>query len=252
VSIKKVNFQNSSGDQLAAIIEMPDGGEPAGFAVFAHCFTCNKNLTAVKNIGKALTDNGIAVLRFDFTGLGESEGDFENTNFSSNIDDLIAAANYLEASYKAPGILIGHSLGGAAVLVAAAKIESIKAVATIGAPSSPGHVSHLFKSGIEEINTNGIAEVSIGGRSFTIKKQFLEDIEEKSIHHIVHRLKRPLLIIHSRQDNTVGIENAGAIYQSAMHPKSFISLDGADHLLSNVKDSVYAGHMIATWAKRYI
>ena len=164
----------------------------------------------------------------------------------------MAAANLLKTSYKAPGILIGHSLGGAAVLVAAAKIESVKAVATVGAPFSPGHVSHLFKSGIEEINTNGIAEVSIGGRSFTIKKQFLEDIEETSIHHIVHELKKPLLILRLPQDNTVGIKNAAAIYQSAMHPKSFISLDGVDHLLSNVKDSVYAGQIIATWAKRTI
>lgn len=251
MSSKKIKFSNSTGHQLAAIIELPDAAEASGFAIFAHCFTCNKNLTAVKNIGRALTDNGIAVLRFDFTGLGESEGDFEDTNFSSNIEDLLYAANFLEYEYKAPAILIGHSLGGAAVIAASGRIKSVKAVATIGAPSSPGHVAHLFSSGLQDINTNGLAEVSIGGRSFTIKKQFLDDIEENRINKAVHEMRKPILILHSPQDKIVGIENAAQIYQSAMHPKSFISLDGADHLLSNNKDSIYAGKMIATWAKRY-
>ncbi len=252
MSSKKIKFSNSTGHQLAAIIELPDASEPLGYAIFAHCFTCNKNLTAVKNIGKALTDNGMAVLRFDFTGLGESEGDFEDTNFSSNIEDLLYAASFLEYEYKPPDILIGHSLGGAAVIAASGRIKSIKAVATIGAPSSPGHVAHLFSSGLQDINTNGLAEVSIGGRSFTIKKQFLDDIEENRINKAVHEMRKPILILHSPQDKTVGIENAAQIYQSAMHPKSFISLDGADHLLSNVNDSAYAGHIIATWARRYI
>lgn len=252
MSSKKIKFSNSTGHQLAAIIELPDAAEPSGFAIFAHCFTCNKNLTAVKNIGRALTDNGMAVLRFDFTGLGESEGDFEDTNFSSNIEDLLYAANFLEYEYKAPDFLIGHSLGGAAVIAALGRIKSLKAVATIGAPSSPGHVAHLFSSGLQEINTNGLAEVSIGGRTFTIKKQFLDDIEENKINKAVHEMRKPILILHSPQDKTVGIENAAQIYQSAMHPKSFISLDGADHLLSDNKDSIYAGKMIATWARRYI
>ena len=252
MSRKKVKFTNSSGHQLAAIIELPDAGEPLGFAVFAHCFTCSKNLNAVRNIAKALTNNGIAVLLFDFTGLGESEGDFENTNFSSNIEDLLDAANFLKKEYKAPGILIGHSLGGAAVIFASRKIDAVKAIATIGSPSSPGHISHLLKTSLEDINKNGLAEVSIGGRNFTIKKQFLEDIEEKGLHEIVHKMKKPVLILHSPQDKTVGIENAAEIFQAAMHPKSFISIDGADHLLSDEKDSLYVGQMIATWVKRYI
>ncbi len=252
MSRKKIKFLNSDGHQLAALIELPERTEPVAFALFAHCFTCNKNLTAVRNIGRSLTDNGIAVMRFDFTGLGESEGDFENTNFSSNIEDLAAAANFLKTEYKAPSILIGHSLGGAAVIFASSKIESVKAVVTIGAPSSPDHVSHLFKTGLDEINRNGVAEISIGGRSFTIKKQFLEDIEEKRLNQMVRDMRKPILILHSPQDKTVGIENAAQIYKSAMHPKSFISLDGADHLLSDEKDSVYVGKMIATWAKKYI
>lgn len=252
MSQKKIKFLNSEGHQLAALIELPDGEEPLAFALFAHCFTCSKNLTAVRNIGRALTGKGIAVMRFDFTGLGESEGDFENTNFSSNIEDLVSAAEFLKTEYKAPAILIGHSLGGAAVIFASKSIESSKAVVTIGAPSSPEHVSHLFKSGLEEINANGVAEVSIGGRSFTIKKQFLEDIEEKKLNEVVRNIRKPLLILHAPGDNTVGIDNAAQIYQSAMHPKSFISLDGADHLLSDTDDSEFVGNIIATWAKRYI
>ena len=252
MSHKKIKFLNSEGHQLAALIELPDGEEPLAFALFAHCFTCNKNLTAVRNIGKALISNGIGVLRFDFTGLGESEGDFENTNFSSNVEDLLSAADFLKENYKAPDILIGHSLGGAAVIFASSKIDSVKAVATIGAPSDTHHVAHLFKNGIEEINEKGIATVSIGGREFTLKKQFLEDIQEKNLIQIVGNLRKPLLLMHSPQDVTVGIENAANIYKAAMHPKSFISLDGADHLLSNRDDSAYVGLMIAAWAKRYL
>lgn len=252
MSSKKIKFTNSTGHQLAAIIELPDMISPSAFAVFAHCFTCNKNLTAVKNIGRALTDSGIAVLRFDFTGLGESEGDFEDTNFSSNIDDLVYAANFLGNEYQEPAILIGHSLGGAAIIAAATKIKGVRAVATIGAPSSPAHVAHLFSSGLEAINKNGLAKVSIGGRGFTIKKQFLEDIEENKMNNVVQEMRKPILILHSPQDTTVGIENAAQIYQLAKHPKSFISLDGADHLLSNSRDSLYAGKMIATWANRYL
>lgn len=248
---EKITFTNNKGFELAALIEQPNK-EIKGYAIFAHCFTCNKNLTAVRNIGKSLNENGIAVLRFDFTGLGESEGDFENTNFSSNVEDLIAAAEYLEKNYEAPTILIGHSLGGAAVIFAAKELSSIKAVATIGAPSNPKHVAHLFKSGVEEINLKGEAVLSIGGREFKIQKQFLENINEQNMEKTVKEMDKSLLVLHSPQDTTVGIENAGQIYQAAWHPKSFISLDGADHLLSKKEDSLYVGTMIANWAVRYI
>jgi putative redox protein len=249
---EKITFFNSEGHKLAAKIEFPKTETPLGFALFAHCFTCNKNLTAVRNIGRALTDNGIAVLRFDFTGLGESEGEFENTNFSSNVEDLISAAKYLEENFEAPKILIGHSLGGAAVIFAASQLNSVKAVATIGAPSNPSHVSHLLKSGINEIEEFGEAIVDIGGREFKVKKQFLDDIKEKSINESVKIMKNALLVMHSPQDATVGIENAEAIYKAGWHPKSFISLDGADHLLTKKEDSTYVGKMIATWSARYI
>ena len=253
MSRQKITFTGSGGNVLAAILELPESDNPPiAFALFAHCFTCNKNLSAIRNISKALLSNNIAVMRFDFTGLGESEGDFANTNFSSNVEDLVFAARYLEQNHRPPSILIGHSLGGAAVINASTKIESVQAVVTIGAPCSPEHVSNIFKSGIEEINKNGFAEVNIGGRSFTIQKQFLDDIEEKNMDTIIHDMKKPILIFHSPQDEIVGIENAAHIFKSALHPKSFISLDGADHLLSNPKDSKYVGQMIATWASRYL
>ena len=249
---EKIKFKNVKGEELAAKIELPKNQTPKGFALFAHCFTCNKNLTAVRNIGRELTSHGIGVLRFDFTGLGESEGDFENTNFSSNVEDLISAAQFLEQNYEAPKIIIGHSLGGSAVIFAAKQIPTIKAVATIGAPSNPNHVSHLLKSGIDEINLNGEAIIEIGGREFKIQKHFLEDINEKNMDKTLKSLKSALLVLHSPQDTTVGIENAAQIYQCAWHPKSFISLDGADHLLTNREDSLYVGKMIANWSERYI
>lgn len=249
---KKIKFFNANGFELAARIELPKKEKPKGFALFAHCFTCNKNLTAVRNIGRALTNHGIGVLRFDFTGLGESEGDFVDTNFSSNVEDLISAAQFLEQNYTAPEIIIGHSLGGAAVVFAANQTPSIKAVATIGAPSNPKHVSHLLKSGIDEINVNGEAIIEIGGREFKIQKHFLDDINEKNMDKTLKNLKSALLVLHSPQDTTVGIENAAEIYKSAWHPKSFISLDGADHLLTNREDSLYVGKMIANWSERYI
>lgn len=252
MSIKKVTFLNSSNQKLSARLELPNYEKPHSYAIFAHCFTCNKNLTAVRNIARALNNEGIAVLRFDFTGLGESEGDFVDTNFSSNIEDLISASDFLAAHYKAPSILIGHSLGGAAVIYAAKQIDSIKAVATIGAPSSPAHVQHLFKSDIEEIERNGVAKVSIGGREFNVKKEFLEDLESKKMASCLKSLKKPILIIHSPQDTVVGIENAKELYQYAHHPKSFISIDGADHLLSKKEDSKYVGEVIAGWGNRYL
>jgi putative redox protein len=252
MNLQKITFQNNEGETLSGRLEMPADRHPHNFAIFAHCFTCTKNLLAVKNISRALTANGFAVLRFDFTGLGESEGDFEDTNFSGNVSDLIAASRFLETKYKAPTLLIGHSLGGAAALFAAAEIASIKAVATIGAPSSPVHVKHLFKSTLHEINESGKALVNLSGRDFTIKKQFLDDLENKSLATVVENLRKPILILHSPQDDTVGIKNAEAIYKAARHPKSFISLDGADHLLMRKEDSIYAGQLIAGWSQRYI
>tara|TARA_B100000809_G_scaffold263392_1_gene316520 strand:- start:14044 stop:14802 length:759 start_codon:yes stop_codon:yes gene_type:complete len=247
----KITFKNKLGQALAAKIEFP-AEAPKSFALFAHCFTCNKNLTAIRNISRALNKCGIAVLSFDFTGLGESEGAFENSNFSSNIDDLIAAATFLKTNYNAPEIIIGHSLGGAAVIFAANEIPSIKAVATIGAPSDPKHVSKLLKSGLDEINTTGEAVLEIGGRAFKIQKQFLDDINEKNMEQALILLNRPLLVLHSPQDTVVEIENAAQIYKAARHPKSFISLDGANHMLTNKKDSIYIGKMVATWSERYV
>ncbi|AUC77211.1 bifunctional alpha/beta hydrolase/OsmC family protein [Olleya sp. Bg11-27] len=252
MNIQKINFTNAEGQQLIGRLELPINQHPHNFTIFAHCFTCNKNLSAVKNITRELTSNGFGVLRFDFTGLGESEGDFENTNFSGNVDDLISASNYLKENYTAPTLLIGHSLGGAAVIFAASKIDSVKAVATIGAPSNPKHVQNLIQSSVDEIKATGKANVSIGGRPFTIKKQFLDDIETKSLPDVAKNLRKALLVMHSPQDTTVGIENAEEIYIAARHPKSFVTLDGADHLLMKKEDSVYVGSVIATWAKRYI
>ncbi|MBD3889922.1 bifunctional alpha/beta hydrolase/OsmC family protein [Olleya marilimosa] len=252
MNIQKINFTNAEGQQLVGRLELPINQHPHNFAIFAHCFTCNKNLSAVKNITRELTSNGFGVLRFDFTGLGESEGDFENTNFSGNVDDLISASNYLKENHTAPTLLIGHSLGGAAVIFAASKIDSVKAVATIGAPSNPKHVKHLIQNSVEEIKATGKANVSIGGRPFTIKKQFLDDIETKSLPDVAKNLRKALLVLHSPQDTIVGIENAEEIYVAARHPKSFVTLDGADHLLMKKEDSIYVGSVIATWAKRYI
>jgi putative redox protein len=249
---EKINFEGSMGDQLAADIHFPADDLAHNFAIFAHCFTCNKNLNAVRNIILGMTKKGFAVLSFDFTGLGQSEGDFADTNFSSNIEDLLKASEYLEKNYKAPTILIGHSLGGAAVLMAASKIDSISAVATVGAPSQPNHVLHLIEEGKEQIKKNGEAEVNIGGRPFKIKKQFLDDLKSKDNLKKIEDLRKSLLILHSPQDQTVDISNAAAIYEKAHHPKSFISLDGADHLLSDKEDSLYTGEVIATWANRYI
>jgi uncharacterized OsmC-like protein/alpha/beta superfamily hydrolase len=248
---KKLRIPNADGLQLGARLDLPSDGKPQAFALFAHCFSCNKNLKSVGHISDALTRGGIAVLRFDFTGLGESEGDFSDTNFSSNVADLVAAANWMEEEFEAPSILIGHSLGGAAVLKAGPQIPSIKAVATIGAPAHPSHVSHLFECSLDEIATNGHAEVKIGGRPFTIRQQFVEDLEETSMDEAIRGLKRALIIFHSPVDSTVGIENAGEIYAKARHPKSFVSLDHADHLLSNEDDAHYVGTVINAWAQKY-
>jgi len=252
MNIQKVSFTNKDEEQLAGRLELPLDQKPHNFVIFAHCFTCTKNLSAVKNIGRALTDSGFGVLRFDFTGLGESEGDFENTNFSGNVEDLVEAANFLKKNYEAPTLIIGHSLGGAAAIFAANKIDSIKTVAVINSPSHPSHVMHLLRESKHEITKNGKAKVNLGGLDFTIKKQFLDDLEDKSLLKIVSKFKKALLILHSPQDTVVGINNAEEVYTSAHHPKSFISLDGVDHLLSQKEDSKYVGQVIAGWASRYL
>ena len=252
MNLQKVQFTNKEGQQLVGRLELPADQHPHNMAIFAHCFTCNKNLAAVRNISKGLTSSGFGVLRFDFTGLGESEGDFADTNFSGNVEDLVAAADYLAENYQSPSLLVGHSLGGAAVIFAAEKIASVKALATIGAPANPVHVKHLLRSGIDEIQEKGKAVVNLSGRDFTIKKQFLDDLESNALPEVVRGLKKALLIMHSPQDTTVAIKNAEEIYLKARHPKSFVSLDGADHLLSNKEDSIYAGKTIAAWAERYL
>lgn len=247
----RIKFPNQQGQELAARLDLPINQRPRACAIFAHCFTCGKDLSAVKNISLALTQEGIAVFRFDFTGLGQSEGEFADTNFSSNVDDLLAAAAYLSQEYDAPQLLVGHSLGGAAVLLAGLKIDSVKAVATIGAPADPIHVTHLVEGGKEEIKEKGKAMINIGGRPFCIKQQFLDDLQQIASGHI-GKLKKALLVLHSPQDQIVGIQNAERIYKAAMHPKSYVSLDGADHLLSNPQDAKYVGQIIASWGMRYL
>ena len=249
---KKVAFDNADGVQLSASLEMPVGGNPTAYAIFAHCFTCSKNLSAVVNISRALNLRKIAVLRFDFTGLGESDGDFSDTNFSSNVEDLQSAYDFLARDYQAPKIIIGHSLGGAAVLAAAGAMKSVRAVVTIGAPADPPHVKNLFKESIAEIKESGEATVSIGGRPFKVKEQFLNDLEKSDLSERLSRLNKALLILHSPQDQIVGVENARKIYEGARHPKSFVTLDGADHLLSNKPDSLYVGDIVSSWATRYL
>ena len=246
------SFTNKNGYELSAQIEFPVDQKPLAFAIFAHCFTCSKNLLAIKHISRGLTSKGIAVLLFDFTGLGSSEGDFESTTFTSNIQDIFAAADYLSENYEAPKIIIGHSLGGAAALFAGAQLDCIEAVVTIGAPFDPYHVTKLLAEKVDEIQEKGKATVDIGGRPFTIAKGFIDDLKNHEPVEFAKKLRKALLILHSPQDTIVGIENAAKMYSAALHPKSFISLDGADHLLSKKADSSYAGNMIAAWVKKYL
>jgi putative redox protein len=251
VPTERFQFPGAEGQQLAAALELPEG-EPAAFALFAHCFTCGKDVLAAKRIAVALAARGIAVLRFDFTGLGSSEGDFANSTFSSNVADLVRAADHLRETRKAPAILIGHSLGGAAVLAAAAQIPELTAVVTIAAPSDPAHVTHFFADRIEDIRKHGTVEVSLAGRPFNIKREFLDDIAEHNLLDHVAKLHKALLIMQSPTDDTVGIDNATRIFIAAKHPKSFVSLPGADHLLNDRRDSMYVADVIAAWAERYI
>ena len=248
---EKLTFPGSSGEQLAARLELP-AGPPRAYALFAHCFTCTKDIFAAARIAGALAEQGIAVLRFDFTGLGASEGDFANTNFSSNVEDLVRAADYLRETREAPKLIIGHSLGGAAVLAAAGQVPEAVAVATIGAPAEPAHVAHHFTEAREEIDAKGEAEVLLVGRPFKIKKQFLEDIEAQRLEAAIAGMKKALIVFHAPRDQTVGIENAGKIFSAAKHPKSFVSLDDADHLLSRKVDAIYVANVLGAWAARYL
>lgn len=247
-----IKFTGSHGVKLSARLDEPEDKPVKAAALFAHCFTCSKNLSSIGHICRTLTEHGVMVLRFDFTGLGESEGDFANTNFSSNIEDLIAAAEFMSENWEAPKMLIGHSLGGAAVIQATPSIDSIEAVVTIGAPYDPEHVTHLLTSKMEEINEKGMADIELYGRTFTIKKQFLIDLEEQTMNGIIRNLREALLIFHSPIDNVVGISNAEKIYEAAKHPKSFISLDTADHMLTEDEDAKYVGLVTAAWADRYL
>ncbi|MGF1627046.1 MAG: alpha/beta fold hydrolase, partial [Alphaproteobacteria bacterium] len=248
---RRITFTGALGDRLAARLDLP-AGPPKAFALFAHCFTCSKDIFAASRIAQGLVDAGYGVLRFDFTGLGASEGEFANTNFSSNIGDLVAAADWLRATHQAPTMLIGHSLGGAAVLAAAGKVPEVKAVATIAAPFDPAHVKQHFGEALDAIARDGEAEVRLVGRPFRIRKQFLDDIDAQAKSGAIGRLRAALMVMHAPRDEIVGIENARLIFDAARHPKSFISLDSADHLLTDRADAAYAANVLAAWAERYV
>ncbi len=246
-----VTFENRNGEMLSGILDLPTE-EPVAYALFAHCFTCSKNLRAASNIARALNDERIAVLRFDFTGLGQSEGEFADTNFSSNVDDLLAAVDFLDRKHGDVSILIGHSLGGTAVLQAARQVETAVAVATIGSPAEPAHVAKMFAGHEDSLRERGEAEVDLGGRPFLVKQQFVDDLDKHDVPGTIGRLRKALLVMHAPLDNIVEIDNASALFVAAKHPKSFVSLDNADHLLSNDDDSRYAGQVLAAWASRYL
>lgn len=249
---EKVTFLNSKGLKLSGSLEMPEDAAPKAYAIFSHCFTCNKNLINVKFISETLSARGIATLRFDFSGLGDSEGDFAKTDFTSNIDDLLHAAKFLEDNYEAPKLLVGHSLGGAASIVAAEKIESVRAITTIGTPSTLDHIRRVFTSKLDDIMSQGSALVDVAGREVEIGKGFVEDLSRYNIKRTLNNLEKPLLVLHSPDDDMVGIDHATAIFMAARHPKSFISLDQVDHLIKNIKDARYVGELINAWVSRYI
>ena len=258
MSTEKIEFLGHSGHMLAARLDRPrptDGfssDQALGCVLFAHCFTCSKDIPAARRIAQRLSALGFAVLRFDFTGLGHSDGEFANTHFTSNVQDLVLASEHLTRMGLAPDVLVGHSLGGAAVLNGAKHIASVKAVVTIGAPCDPENVTHNFAQHVDDININGSAEVQLGGRPFTIKRAFLEDIRGVKLIEDIAALKKALLILHSPVDSTVNISNAAHIFQSAKHPKSFVTLDRADHLLTKAEDAEYAAQVIAAWASHYV
>lgn len=247
----KIEFRGANGDLLAGRLDRP-AGKPRAFGLFAHCFTCSKDVFAAQRIATGLAERGIAVLRFDFTGLGNSAGDFGNTSFSSNIGDLVAAAAFLRGQHEAPKILIGHSLGGAAVRLAALQVPECVAVATLNAPFDPQHVQHLFGESLETIKRDGVATVTLAGRQFTVRKDFVDDLMTHAPAENLRQLKRALLLFHATQDKIVGIENARMAYEAALHPKSFFALDGADHFISRREDAVYVADLLAAWVHRYV
>jgi uncharacterized OsmC-like protein/pimeloyl-ACP methyl ester carboxylesterase len=249
---KRITFENGRGETLAARLDLPVDGAPDAYAILAHCFTCSKDLKGLRRLSSALAQEGFAVLRLDFTGLGESEGEFAGTTFTSTVHDLLAAARHLEEHFEAPSLLVGHSLGGAAVLVAAGRIESVRAVATLGAPADPQHVERLLTEERSVIEERGEAQVGIGGRPFTLRREFLEDLRRSELPGSLSELRVPLLVLHSPVDGVVGIDNARRLFEAAHHPKSFVSVDGADHLLTDEVDATYAGGVIASWAGRYV
>ncbi|MBO3115669.1 alpha/beta fold hydrolase [Winogradskyella sp. DF17] len=247
----KLKIENRKGITLNAHLELPANQKPNYYAIFAHCFTCSSSLNAVRHVSRALTQDGFAVVRFDFTGLGRSEGDFADSHFSANVEDVIDVHQFMTDNYKAPSLLVGHSLGGAAVLVAGSKLAAVKAIATVGAPATIGHVKHLFSHAIEDVKEKGKVKINIGGRPFEIDENFVSEFDKTDLQTIVKNLRKPLLIMHSPFDKIVGIENAQDLYLNAHHPKSFVTLDAADHLLTRETDSQYVGEVIGTWAKRY-
>ncbi len=252
MAVRKLTFTNADGLPLSALLDLPENGAPDYYAVFAHCFTCGKDVKAAYHIGKALTRQGIAVLRFDFTGLGESAGDFADTTFSSNVVDLITAARFLEDGFEGPRLLIGHSLGGAAVIRAAAAIPSSRAVVTIGTPAEPAHVTRHLSASLSQIRSEGHANVEIAGKAVTIKKGFVDDVTTVRMGEALSRMDRALMIMHAPGDDVVAIDNAVRLFTAARHPKSFVSLDTADHLLSRREDALYVGSVIAAWATRFM
>lgn len=252
MQFQRLFFRNREGKRLSARLDLPVDEKPFAFAIFAHCFTCTKNFTAIVNINRELARAGIAVLRFDFTGLGESEGDFAETNFTSNVSDLVAAADFLGSDFEAPRLLIGHSLGGAAVLQASALIPSASALATIAAPADLSQMSGYLRSSMGEIAADGEGHIGLAGRQFKIKKQFLDDLDRTRMEEAIRNLGKPLLVLHSPADNIVGVDNADRIFGAARQPKSYVSLGGADHLLSNRTDSQYVGVVLSAWVQKYI
>lgn len=248
---EKITFKNARGQTLAGRLDLPDAGASA-YALFAHCFTCSKDTLAVSRISRGLVDRGIGVLRFDFTGLGESEGSFDSTSFASNISDLHAACEWMALEHGAVRLVIGHSLGGAAVLSAAGSMDTVRGVVTIGAPADPAHVRNLFAAQLDEIEREGSAMVSIGGRPFRIGKALVDDLSAQDPQRTVSRLGRPLLIFHSPIDRVVGVQNAADLFGWARHPKSFVSLDQADHMLSDRKDADFVAGMISAWSQRFV
>ena len=248
---QRITFPNQSGDQLAAALELPDR-QPRAYAIFAHCFTCGKDIAAATRISRTLAASGFAVLRFDFTGLGGSEGDFGNTNFTSNVEDLVSAADYLRREHAAPQLLIGHSLGGTAMLRAAAQIGESAAVVTIGAPAAPAHVIGQFAAQTDVIETAGSAQVELGGKVFSISRDFLNDAKANTVLSGLANLKKALLVLHAPFDAIVPVSQATEIFGAAKHPKSFVSLDNADHLVSKIEDAQYVADVISAWSKRYI